>query len=315
MHLFRGSGLDGMGGMPAQEVRRIPWWSDAAPRSFEVKIVRPLLAETRNSIERYVAEIGLQPVEDESNASDDFDRNWVRHQLLPPILERWPSAVETIQRSASAINFDRRFLEKAADEGFDDVCMSDKTLCTDTLLSLDRTIAFRVIRRWLGQLGLEEVNFDVVARIYDLAVSSDERRLVEIGGTSKAVLARERLMTFDDLLSRSFDELPMSSGTSLGNWDVQFTSETSANDVTFQIPADTNVSIRTVDGGDRWHGTSRSVMEDLRAHGIHPLIRTKLLSVAAEDGVLLIPAIYPTIRSVSHDVSGKKVGVRWSKRS
>jgi hypothetical protein len=104
-------------------------------------------------------------------------------------------------------------------------------------------------------------------------------------------------------------------GTRSRLWEVQLLHEISGNDVTLQVPEDVNVHIRTISEGDRWHGSGRSVMEDLRVHGIHPLIRTKLLSVAAEDGVLLIPAIYPTIRSVGHDVSGKKVGVRWSKRS
>lgn len=68
LRAMRGAGARGLAGL-------------AAPGP----IVRPLLGVTRASLERYVASSGIEWVEDPSNASLDFLRNRVRHELLPAL--------------------------------------------------------------------------------------------------------------------------------------------------------------------------------------------------------------------------------------
>ena len=48
-------------------------------------IIRPLLNTTRREIEQYVTENGIRHVEDSSNRKDTYERNYVRHQILPPM--------------------------------------------------------------------------------------------------------------------------------------------------------------------------------------------------------------------------------------
>ncbi|MBB4866452.1 tRNA(Ile)-lysidine synthase [Pseudomonas nitritireducens] len=86
--LFRGAGVRGLSGMAGQR-----------PLGAGM-LLRPLLGITRTELERYALNHGLSWVEDPSNASDDYDRNYLRNRVLPGIVERWPSAVETIARSA-----------------------------------------------------------------------------------------------------------------------------------------------------------------------------------------------------------------------
>lgn len=86
--LFRGAGVRGLSGM-----------ATARPLGEGV-LLRPLLGVKRTELERYARSHGLNWVEDPSNACDEHDRNYLRHRVLPGIVQRWPSAVETITRSA-----------------------------------------------------------------------------------------------------------------------------------------------------------------------------------------------------------------------
>lgn len=86
--LFRGSGVRGLAGMSA-----------CRPLGAGL-LLRPLLGVSRDEIERYARSHGLAWVEDPSNACDDYDRNYLRNQVLPVIARRWPAASETIARSA-----------------------------------------------------------------------------------------------------------------------------------------------------------------------------------------------------------------------
>ena len=88
LHLFRGSGSKGLAGMSLLEERLVPWWTTSGRPELRFRIVRPLLSESRTVIDNYVAELGFSPIDDESNATADFDRNWLRHRVLPEILER-----------------------------------------------------------------------------------------------------------------------------------------------------------------------------------------------------------------------------------
>lgn len=86
--MFRGAGVRGLSGMAASR----PLGSGL--------LLRPLLELTRRELEAYCRQHGLSWVEDPSNSSDDYDRNYLRNRILPGIVQRWPSAVETIARSA-----------------------------------------------------------------------------------------------------------------------------------------------------------------------------------------------------------------------
>ncbi len=315
LHLFRGAGLDGLAGMRAREPRTIPWWVEVGRSAHEFELLRPLLGETRATIDAYVASHGFEPVHDESNDAVDFDRNWVRHQILPAILERWPSAIDTLQRSARALSVDRTFLDAVSREALNSALRSDRTLSSDTLRAQHPSVALRVLREWLRSLGLDDVGFDVVNRVYDLILSDDQERSIEVGSGVVVVLESGCLTTLDSFIWRASSHLPIEVDGGPNSWDVLVSDDVRNDDVVLRVPVDAEPVVRTVRPGDRWAGTGRLVREDLREVGIHPRLRPRLLAVTIEDGVLLIPAIYPTIRKAEFDGPVKQVGVRWSRRS
>jgi len=90
--LKRGSGLKGLSAMA--KVSRLTSLSE------EQCLVRPLIKFTRKDIEDYAKQHNLTWVEDESNQDEVFDRNFIRHQIMPLLTKRWPRFLKTINRSA-----------------------------------------------------------------------------------------------------------------------------------------------------------------------------------------------------------------------
>ncbi|MDH4106721.1 MAG: tRNA lysidine(34) synthetase TilS [Gammaproteobacteria bacterium] len=88
LNLMRGSGLAGLAGIgPSRPLGR--GW-----------LLRPLLGIPRAELERYADAEALAWVEDPSNAESRYDRNFVRHEILPLLQTRWPAAAGSLRRSA-----------------------------------------------------------------------------------------------------------------------------------------------------------------------------------------------------------------------
>lgn len=79
LHLLRGTSAAGLGGMAPRR-----------PLAPGVELVRPLLPLSREEVLAYLRVHGLDWREDASNASEAFERNWVRRKLLPLLDERRP---------------------------------------------------------------------------------------------------------------------------------------------------------------------------------------------------------------------------------
>lgn len=83
MRVLRGSGIDGLAGIPATR-----------PASGSVTLVRPLLGVRRGEIEAYLTEIDQPYRTDCTNAESIYTRNWVRNQLLPLVRDRLGGEVD-----------------------------------------------------------------------------------------------------------------------------------------------------------------------------------------------------------------------------
>ncbi|ODB83056.1 tRNA lysidine(34) synthetase TilS [Candidatus Thiodiazotropha endoloripes] len=88
LQLLRGGGPAGLAAMPLLS-EFSPGW-----------LARPLLHQSRQSIEAYAEEKGLRWQEDPSNQDQRFDRNFIRHRVMPLLQSRWPAAPVTLARSA-----------------------------------------------------------------------------------------------------------------------------------------------------------------------------------------------------------------------
>lgn len=102
LRLLRGAGVRGMAGIPP--TRRLGAGS----------LCRPLLGVSRGEILAWAREHDLDHVSDPANDDLAHDRNYLRHRVVPALLERWPGARETIARSAELHRIAAEHLEAAA---------------------------------------------------------------------------------------------------------------------------------------------------------------------------------------------------------
>jgi tRNA(Ile)-lysidine synthase len=87
MNMLRGSGLQGLAGIPPVRDNRI---------------IRPLIGELRADIVAYAHQHALAYAQDASNADLRFDRNRIRHQLIPLLQKQYnPNLVATLNRTAA----------------------------------------------------------------------------------------------------------------------------------------------------------------------------------------------------------------------
>ncbi|MCA9665429.1 MAG: tRNA lysidine(34) synthetase TilS [Myxococcales bacterium] len=88
MRLVRGSGSAGLSAMAARDEHDGLVWS------------RPLLEMRRDAIEAELARRGIEPVQDPTNAGDDYLRNRLRRHVMPLLAAENPRIVEALCRVA-----------------------------------------------------------------------------------------------------------------------------------------------------------------------------------------------------------------------
>jgi tRNA(Ile)-lysidine synthase len=100
--LLRGAGVRGLVGMPRQ-------------RSLgQGHLLRPLLDVARAELEAYAMQHQLRWIEDPSNQDHQFSRNYLRHQVFPALISRWPQAMATMARSAEHLSEAQGLLDELA---------------------------------------------------------------------------------------------------------------------------------------------------------------------------------------------------------
>jgi tRNA(Ile)-lysidine synthase len=105
MHFLRGAGLNGLRGMAYRTLLK-----EFDP---EIALVRPLLDLWRSETVSYCELHGMQPSYDRSNDSLDFQRNRVRHELIPLLETYNPRFREALWRSGRTLSADYALLESA----------------------------------------------------------------------------------------------------------------------------------------------------------------------------------------------------------
>lgn len=151
LNLMRSAGARGLSGI--QESRRFG----------KGMLVRPMLRFCKTQIIAYADKHNLDYVTDPSNDDLRYDRNYLRHVILPALSERWAPAVENISQSAEFLSDARAMLE--------DLAKIDATTCRtsgsgylsigyqlklDSLNALGEARQINLIRHWIRTHSLPE---------------------------------------------------------------------------------------------------------------------------------------------------------------
>ena len=169
MHLVRGTGLKGLGGI--------------AP--VNGKVIRPMLNITRRQVEAFLQEYCLSFVEDSSNGGDDFLRNRLRHHVMPLLTKENPRFAENTSAMAQRLRQDEAALaEVAAYETLPDI---------EALKKMDPAIRSRVLERFLKECGVREPEAEHIALAEGLVFSDNPSARAEFPGGVTLTRVYDRL--------------------------------------------------------------------------------------------------------------------------
>ncbi len=140
LQLLRGAGVSGLAGMP----RCRPWASGWQ--------ARPLLDFSRAALRCWAEAQGLAWIDDPGNADLRFDRNFLRHRVLPLLREHWPGVDRTLARSAGLLGQTRALLDTCAGTALAS-CRAGAGLSVTALRGLPAPLRAEVLRAWLREGG------------------------------------------------------------------------------------------------------------------------------------------------------------------
>lgn len=141
LQLLRGSGLRGLASMPFCQPFQ------------QAYLMRPLLEFTRSELLEYAQEHQLTWIEDDNNMNLRFNRNFIRHQVLPLVQQRWPQADKTIARAAENLAEAHSLLDEVAYQDWNEVQGSaPNILAISRLVKLSTKRRTNLFRYWLKRL-------------------------------------------------------------------------------------------------------------------------------------------------------------------
>lgn len=147
LHLVRGTGLKGLGGI--------------AP--VRPGLIRPMLTVTRQEVLAFLEEYHLRFVEDGSNGSDAFLRNRLRHHVMPLLEGENPKVAENLSAMALTLRQDEAFLQQQAQK--------HSTLEVERLRRMDNALRSRIIENFLKENGVREPEYRHIEAVHDLIFS------------------------------------------------------------------------------------------------------------------------------------------------
>ena len=258
LQLLRGSGVNGLAAMPASTVLG------------KGRLLRPLLGYPRDELRQYADEQGLDWIEDPSNTDTGFDRNYLRHQVLPVLKQRWPSAAAALARSAGHCAETADLMQQLAmqDSGMPaDVDL--QTLSMQRVAELSPPRQRNLLRYWIHQAGGQTPSTAVLARIrHDMLQSREDAEPCVRWGNCEVRRYRDMLY----LLEQSADateprelhwmlDEPLSLPGSCG---VLHVSETTGQGIRLSVARQEGAKVGWRRGGERCHPVGRANRHSLK---------------------------------------------------
>jgi tRNA(Ile)-lysidine synthase len=189
MHLIRGSGLDGLAGIPPRR------------KLGKTHLIRPLLDTSRAEIEAYAAAHDLEPRQDSTNTDTAYLRNRLRHDVIPLLEELNPNIRATLARTADVLREDAAFLDHQNvmsfhdlwQESSDDRIVFGHSQWKRLWLSQKRAVIREAVRRLRPEV--ENLSYEHVENAIRIAEQGETGKTAMLpGGLHLLVLANERFV-------------------------------------------------------------------------------------------------------------------------
>ncbi len=157
MHIGRGCGINGLIGM----------------RYKQGKYIRPLLNIEKKEIEKYINENHIEFVEDSTNKSDEYKRNYVRHNLLKAFEKAYDGALNSLVKLSSMAQIDEDYIMKSIP--FELIkAREDGIVLSENARALHLAVVSRLVRECFVRLGsvvdVEALHIEKILSLFDKSV-------------------------------------------------------------------------------------------------------------------------------------------------
>jgi tRNA(Ile)-lysidine synthase len=183
MRLIRGTGLEGLKGIDA----------------VRDDIIRPLLDQDRQSIEKYCKQNNLEPRIDKTNLQPIYLRNKIRLELIPYLKQRFnPSINDAIIRLGQVVREENNYLEQQTMEllnSMGDIKENSIAINTERLKQLHPAMQKRLLRKAVESIvsslnGFEYKHFQGIIELFDKSTGA----AIELPKDLKAYISYENLI-------------------------------------------------------------------------------------------------------------------------
>ena len=166
-HIIRGSGLNGLAGMSVVSFE------------YDIPVVRPLLDVTKENVLAYLSAKHISYCIDFTNENVQYQRNRIRHRIIPELEAINPNVVDAIVRLGNSVHEDllvisdltEQAFEKLVTIGADGVSLSRRALRQESL-SIQRRLWQRLVSTVDSDITLTSAHQE---QLLDIVKSGEEK--------------------------------------------------------------------------------------------------------------------------------------------
>ncbi len=165
MHLFRGAGLSGVKGMDYQKGNTY---------------IRPMLSTPKRDILQYLDDNDIPFVIDETNKESTYTRNFLRNEIFPLILKKWPNAVEALVNFSKSAGEDDDFIKRHLNDYA--LLIEDKVAKVPLSYFLyEQSVINRILFKAIHGIGIgEDIERKHIDAIKNLANQSENGKKIDL---------------------------------------------------------------------------------------------------------------------------------------
>lgn len=313
LQLMRGAGPKGMAGMAELDLAQ--------------GLMRPLIELSRQTLENYANMHALTWVEDDSNQNTEYDRNFMRHQVLPLLETHYQGVRKTLSRTAQHMAETSGLLGELAALDASQIAVAGvqaNQLCLQVvkLAALSEARAKNLLRWWIAQHGLMMPSAELLKQVLHQLVSARKDASIDIQLSPQQSVKRylglayivghveptkpeERLWQGEAVIQlNTQDSLVFELGLGQGIAQKHLVS--------------TPLRIRMRAGGERLrlasNRPSQTLKHILQAHCIPPWLRERMPLIWLADTLVCIPniGVEPSVAALPDEMG---VTIRWQSHS
>lgn len=290
MHLIRGTGLKGLGGI--------------APVNGTV--IRPMLSVTRQEVEAFCREWSLDWVHDSTNGEDAFLRNRIRHHVMPLLQGENPRLSENVSAMALRLRQDEHCLARLAPD----------TASVETLKQMDPALRARTLEAMLKDFGVREPEAEHIALAESLVFSENPSAKGHFPGGITVCRLYDRLVREEDREVPGEAVLTCPGVTELPQWGLRVICEEARETVntpdTFTVQASGGLRIRSRRSGDaiRLSGGTKSLKKLFIDRKIPASQRDRVPVVLDDLGILGVYTIGANLDRLAENVPALRITIK-----